>query len=212
MRLAELDAVTLDCLGTLVELEDPVPALTAALAHHGATVPSPDLVDSAFRTEALYYREHLREGHDARSLDELRRRCVDVFLRACGVELDAAAFTSDFTSSLRFRVLHGVDASLRSLRSRGLELVVVSNWDISLHERLAELGLRALLSDVVTSAEAGADKPDPAVFQTALAGLGDIPAGRALHVGDSPADEAGAAAAGLKYEPAPLHEAVRRWS
>ena len=61
---------------------------------------------------------------------------------------------------------------------------------------------------VVTSAEAGAPKPDPAIFRLALTRLGVSPE-RALHVGDSPADEEGAHAAGMQFRPAPLADAVR---
>jgi len=60
---------------------------------------------------------------------------------------------------------------------------------------------------VVTSAQAGAPKPDPAVFTLALELLGVQPS-RALHVGDSDADEAGGSAAGMQFAPAPLAQAV----
>ena len=60
----------------------------------------------------------------------------------------------------------------------------------------------------MTSAEAGAPKPDPAIFRLALARLEVEPA-RALHVGDSHADAEGARAAGMRFRPAPLAEAVR---
>jgi hypothetical protein len=35
MRIAELDAVTIDAYGTLMRLLDPVPTLVDVLAHHG---------------------------------------------------------------------------------------------------------------------------------------------------------------------------------
>ena len=70
---------------------------------------------------------------------------------------------------------------------------------------LRRLGLDAT---VVTSAEAGAPKPAPAIFLLALKRLGVHPE-RAAHVGDSPADEEGARAAGMQFQPAPLAEAVR---
>jgi putative hydrolase of the HAD superfamily len=110
-----------------------------------------------------------------------------------------------------------VPATLRALRARGVRLVVVSNWDVSLHERLDELGLAPLLDGAVASAELGAAKPDPAIFHHALA-IAGVPAGRAWHAGDSPeADVAGARAAGLvpvlvarHGEPAPPGVAVVR--
>jgi putative hydrolase of the HAD superfamily len=209
MRFADLDAVTVDGFGTLVELIDPVPELASMLRRHGTPRPE-GVVRSAFAAEAGYYRAHSLTGRTPESLGALRRRCTKVFLDAAGVSLDAAALAPEFVAALDFRVLPDVEPALSSLRSRGLEVAVVSNWDISLHERIEELGLRALVTTVVTSAEAGAEKPDPRIFVLAIARL-RVRRERVLHVGDSDADERGAAAVGLRFQPAPLGEAVSRW-
>jgi putative hydrolase of the HAD superfamily len=97
----------------------------------------------------------------------------------------------------------GAAAAVEALADAGLPLAVVSNWDVSLGRTLEELGLAEHLRAVVTSAAAGTSKPDPAVFTPALAALGSSPA-RTLHVGDEDIDAEGAAAAGLRYRPAPL--------
>jgi putative hydrolase of the HAD superfamily len=113
-------------------------------------------------------------------------------------------------SSLRFAELPGARDACGELAAAGLRLAVVSNWDIGLHGHLDVLGLDALVDIVVTSAEAGAPKPAPAVFELALARLGVDDAARAVHIGDAAADEEGAHAAGLHFEPTPLADAVRR--
>ena len=82
----------------------------------------------------------------------------------------------------------------------------MSNWDVGLAEQLERIGADHFFSTVVTSAEAGAAKPDPAAFRLALQRLGVEPA-RALHVGDEAEDEEGAAAAGMRFAPAPLETA-----
>jgi HAD superfamily hydrolase (TIGR01509 family) len=87
-----------------------------------------------------------------------------------------------------------------------LALAVVSNWDIGLTEVLRGLDLDF---PVVSSAQAGAAKPDPRLFQLALQQINTSP-DRAVHVGDSPDDEEGARRAGMRFEPAPLADAVRR--
>ena len=97
----------------------------------------------------------------------------------------------------------------RALRAHGLRLAVVSNWDVGLHEHLAALGVGGLVDAVVTSAEAGAPKPAPAVWRIALARLGAEPE-ETVHVGDSDADAEGARAAGVRFEPAPLDRAAAR--
>ena len=83
-------------------------------------------------------------------------------------------------------------------RSRGQRLVVVSNWDVSLHGVLRALELEPLLDGILTSAEAGARKPAPAIFEQALALAGAGPE-ETVHVGDSlDEDVAGARNAGIE--------------
>jgi HAD superfamily hydrolase (TIGR01509 family) len=199
-ELTDLDAVTIDAYGTLVELVDPVPALRAALAERGVHRDS-DQVRAAFRGEVAYYRPRSVEGRDPESLAALRRDCAGVFLREAGADLDPAEFARPFVESLVFRPVPGALAAVERLASQGLALAVVSNWDIGLHEKLGPLGAR--FQSVVTSAEIGAPKPDPAVFLAALERLGVAP-GRALHIGDDQDDEDGARAAGMRFRWAPL--------
>jgi putative hydrolase of the HAD superfamily len=209
MRFADLDAVTLDAYGTLLELEDPVPALAAAL-HTRGVERAADAVGAAFAAEVEYYLEHAVEGGDEEKLAKLRRDCAGVFLAALAAPLDPQEFAPAFVGALRFRLLPGVEEALEELRSRGLALAVVSNWDCSLRGWLCGLGLGSRVAVVVTSAEVGAEKPDPALFRAALRRL-SVTASRTLHVGNSPADEEGARAAGLHFAPAPLVEAVATW-
>jgi putative hydrolase of the HAD superfamily len=100
--------------------------------------------------------------------------------------------------SLRFAAYPDSAPTLRALRGAGIRTVVVSNWDWSLHERLAETGLAELVDGAVASAEVRSAKPDGAIFRAALALAGTEAAG-AWHVGDTPeADVEGARAAGLR--------------
>jgi putative hydrolase of the HAD superfamily len=200
-----VDAVTIDAYGTLVLLRDPVPALRAALAERGHERPD-DAVRNAFAAEVAYYLPRSHEGRDGASLAALRRACTRVFLDAAGADaLDADEFP--FVASLAFDLVPGGREACDDLARAGLRLCVVSNWDIGLSEQLQLLGIDL---PVVTSAAAGAAKPDPAVFEVALRRLGVRDPARAVHVGDDAADEAGAAAAGMRFEPAPLADAARR--
>jgi HAD superfamily hydrolase (TIGR01509 family) len=204
MRFADLDAVTVDAYGTLVELADPVPALRAGLAEVGVEREA-EAVARAFATETAYYRERSFEGHDEESLFRLRRECVAIILDELAAELEPEAFVEGFVTAMRLELLPDAAAALQGLRRRGLGVAVVSNWDVGLSEQLRRLGLRDV--PVVTSAEVGTPKPDPAVFLHALERLGVRPE-RALHVGDSESDEAGARAAGMRFAPAPLAAAL----
>ncbi len=204
MRPADLDAVTIDAYGTLVGLADPVPALTDGLRALGVLCDAAS-VKRAFAKEVAYYREHSHEGRDDATLYALRRECVAVILDDLGSELDPASFVDGFVASMRFELLPGAREAIERLRRLGLAVAVASNWDVALGEHLLGLGLDGM--PVVTSAEAGAPKPEPAVFLRTLGQLGVGPE-RALHVGDSEADEEGARAAGMHFAPAPLDQAV----
>jgi putative hydrolase of the HAD superfamily len=191
----------LDAMGTLLTFEPPAPHLRAALrARTGADV-GEAAAARAVRAEIAHYRAHLHEGSDAAGLAALRRASAEAMrpaLAGPAASLPAAQLTSALLESLRFHAYPEVPGTLRELRRRGIRLVVASNWDVSLHERLAETGLAALVDGAVASAEVGSAKPDGAIFTRALALAGAEPA-EAWHAGDSPeADVAGAQAAGIR--------------
>ncbi len=199
---SHLDGVTVDAFGTLVELESPVLALRQALAERGVERDDAT-VAAAFAAEAEYYMVHNVEGGDEESLRRLRRECAAVFLRSAAADLDPEEFTGPFVGALVFRPVDGAVAALERLRASGLALACVSDWDVSVGEQLERAALRSFFAAVVSSAETGAEKPDPGVFATAIGRLG-VTADRALHIGDTDADREGATAAGLAFEPAPL--------
>jgi HAD superfamily hydrolase (TIGR01509 family) len=201
-RLTDLDAVTLDGYGTLLTLVDPLPKLQVLAPEH-----APEAVERAFRAEAEYYSAHSAEGRDEPSLTRLRADCTAVFNEALGSTLTA----DQYVGALEFEVLDGVADTLERLRAHGLALAVVANWDFSLHEHLRRHELDHFFAAVVVAAELGAVKPDPAPFHAALERLG-VPAERALHVGDHANDERGAAAAGMRFAPAPLVTAFEDWT
>jgi putative hydrolase of the HAD superfamily len=184
-----VDAVFLDALGTLVELEPPWEHLRAA----APDVPQDRLV-MAVRAEMAYYRDHAHEGRDEASLADLRERSAAVLSRELGTAVTAA----ELVAAIRMRAYPDSAPALEELRSRGLKLVVVSNWDCSLGEVLDRCGLGELLDGAVSSAEAGFRKPDPRIFGPALEIAATAPS-RALHVGDTAEEDlAGAEAAGIR--------------
>lgn len=196
-------AVLLDALGTLIALEPPAPRLRRELARRFAVEVSAHDAERAMAAEIAYYRAHLDQGRDAESLAAVRRGCAhalrDALPRPARARLeDLDALTEALLDSLRFRAYDDGAPVLAVLRDRGIRLVVVSNWDVSLHEVLQCLGLARSVDVIVTSAEVGARKPAPAIFARALA-LADVPARRAIHVGDSlDEDVAGARSAGIE--------------
>jgi putative hydrolase of the HAD superfamily len=95
-------------------------------------------------------------------------------------------------------VPEGLPAALARVRASGVRVAVVSNSEGMLEGLFRELGLLGAFDLVVDSGIVGIEKPDPRIFGIALARF-DVPADRALHLGDNYAtDVLGARAAGLR--------------
>ena len=196
--MSEVRAVLLDALGTLVELQPPAPRLGRLLREAGFEV-SEHEAGVGFAAEIGYYLDHHLDGSDSERLERLRDRCAEELRRAVGIAgLDHATARRAMLGALEFSAYPDALPALGELRERGLTLVVASNWDCSLPDWLGPTGILELVDGVVTSAEVGAAKPSPRVFERALA-LASVEPAQALHVGDKlDNDIDGAAAAGVR--------------
>lgn len=72
---------------------------------------------------------------------------------------------------------------LSRLREMNLTIGLITNTHTKMPELAAELGLAPLLDFIVTSTDAGAEKPDPAIFQLALR-KAEVNPNEAVFVGD----------------------------
>jgi putative hydrolase of the HAD superfamily len=152
----------------------------------------------AMLAEMAYYKRNHDDAKDFAGLKDLRRRCAAIVQGELGTALPVADVEDAMLAAIRFRPYPEVPAVLGALRERGVARVVVSNWDVSLHDVLERTELRPLVDAVVTSAEFGAAKPDPAIFARALELAGGVAPADAVHAGDDlEADVAGARAAGI---------------
>ncbi|HEX3279048.1 MAG TPA: HAD-IA family hydrolase [Thermoleophilaceae bacterium] len=192
------NAVFLDALGTLVELQPPAPRLRALLAERGFDVDE-DTAARGFGAEIGYYLQHHLEGSDRAGLDDLRDRCAEAMRAALELpELDHATAREVMLAALEFRPFDDALAVMAELAAGGHDLLIVSNWDCSLPDWLGPAGLLDHVLAVVTSARAGAAKPDARIFEQALQLAGVAPE-QAVHVGDSiENDVEGARALGIR--------------
>ncbi len=181
-------ACLIDALGTMVRLLPPWeqidPEVVAGI--------EPDRVERAFRAEMAFYAAHAEQGRDPDSLAALRAHCAGLLASELGRPIDVATMMG----AIAFDAYPDAAPALRTWRERGLRTVCVSNWDYELGDVLEEVGLASELDGVVTSAGAGARKPDPAIFAPALR-IAGCEASEAFHVGDSAEDVLGARAAGI---------------
>jgi HAD superfamily hydrolase (TIGR01509 family) len=91
-----------------------------------------------------------------------------------------------------------VPVTLQALKSAGYRLALVTNRSQPCEQELAQLGLLDFFELALTAGEAGAWKPDPAIFSLALKRLG-AEAESGMYVGDNYyADVVGARRAGMQ--------------
>ncbi|MCP9927241.1 HAD-IA family hydrolase [Cyanobium sp. CH-040] len=195
----------LDAMGTLIGLREPVGLTYARLAgRHGIGVAA-EAVERAFRASyrqapPLAFPDLGGAALERAEVAWWGERISESVVGAGGPPAPEALVQelfAHFADPVRWQVYADVPAQLERWHARGLKLAVVSNFDSRLPGLLEHLGLARWLEVVVVSSVAGAAKPDPAPFRLALAGLGLSPQ-EAWHVGDSPEDVQGAAAAGLR--------------
>jgi putative hydrolase of the HAD superfamily len=194
----------IDAMGTLIGLHHTVGHTYAALAaQHGIEVEAA-AIDQAFGS---VYRQAPPLAFPGLADEELRRaerRWWGERIEAVFAEADAPLATPALAEELfdRFAnpdlwlVYPDVIEPLRRWHGAGIKLAVVSNFDHRLVGLLEGLGLGTLFQAVVVSSAAGAAKPSPVPFRLALKALGLGP-DQVWHIGDSPEDVAGAAAAGM---------------
>ena len=147
----------------------------------------------ALRTEVIE-----RQPDIAHDVSRMRLAVLRQAVTLCGcpeAEADRLA-TGAFDEFLRLRheiaYYEGALATLAVLAERYM-LGALTNGNAD----FARLGLDRYFSFGFTAADVGASKPDPAMFQAALAHTG-VPAAATVHVGDQPVDDIqGARAVGM---------------
>jgi len=210
--------IALDAVGTLFGLKESVGAVYARFAAKGGISVSAAALDQAFFS-AFQAAPPCAFAHVA-AADRPRAEfawwqavAADTFARA-GV-LDQfedfrgffAPVFSYYATAAPWHLYPEVSTVLELWHQQGIPLVIISNFDSRLHGLLKQLGLAPFFSAVVISSEVGAAKPDPAIFERAIAPYGISPQ-QAWHIGDSWQDDVlGAQAAQL--QPIWLRRATR---
>jgi putative hydrolase of the HAD superfamily len=191
---AHYDAVLFDAAETLFTTNGTVGDLYSQSAREFGSTATAAEIDAAFKRQFSRSGPRDRATEKAWWKDVVRRVFNDV------------GMVGDFDGMFdhiydRFRGAGGwslfpeTRETLGTLKGQGLKLGIISNFDSRIYGVLDALGIRSFFDSVTISSEAGYAKPQPEIFQAAVRSL-DVPAWRALFVGDSLADdvEAGSAA------------------
>lgn len=114
------------------------------------------------------------------------------------LNLDANALTALQADYFKGDVLDSdlIDL-IRSLKTEGLRIGLLSNDGLPLREKLHGLGIAELFDPLIISAEIGVMKPAPEAYQAVLDILG-LPPENVFFVDDMPDNIAGANAVGMK--------------
>lgn len=116
------------------------------------------------------------------------RQVYTIMFEAMAVPIDDGIFQRlerEFTSLSTYRLFEDVLPALDRLQSLGIGLGLVSNFEEWLERLLEALDVIRYFDVRVISGSEGLEKPDPRIFQVALARTG-VEAAEAVYVGDSP--------------------------
>jgi putative hydrolase of the HAD superfamily len=199
-------AVFFDLFQTLVRYDPPREELLArALGEFGIEAGAAGLRHPLVAADEFIYREMSRRPLGQRTPEEkmaLYLRHQEIVLEEAGIpagpDLAMKLLRRMQGQKMALVLFDDVVPALDGLRRRGLKLGLVSNIDSDMKADLERLGLPARLDVIVTSADAGASKPDPRIFREALRRAGVRP-DDAVFVGDQyEVDVVGARGAGLE--------------
>ncbi|MBS1704301.1 MAG: HAD-IA family hydrolase [Armatimonadetes bacterium] len=190
--------ISFDCAGTLIDVRwDPAKLACDCLIELGVDF-SYEYVESQYRSILQRRWPEFQKLNLTRSLELCDKFWEDVareWLRSIQQpeelqpELSRRAWNEIYGSrSPLFRLYDDVTPCFQALKNHGYRLIVLSNWDVSLHRFVQIFGMTPYLELVIASLEEGVEKPDSKLFKIAESRLG-IDCGQILHIGDDPLDD-----------------------
>lgn len=201
-----IKAVFFDLYNTLVRYEPPREEIEAAALKEFGIDTSPEALSGPMlAADDFIYNEIARRPLSARSREEKTALYVqyqEMLLKEAGVKYDKqlvlVLLGKMQQATMDLALFEDVKPALDQLKRRGMILGLISNIEQDMSAALDKLGLHDWLEIVVTSQDAGANKPKPEIFLYALRQAGVRPA-EALYVGDQyKVDCLGARGAGMK--------------
>jgi len=183
----KFSAVLFDAAETLFTTRGSVGEIYASIARQHGSQAAPEAIQAAFA-------RHFR-GAGPLSVQDQKRWWKDVVYRVFN-DVGMVENFDEFFDRLydRFRDSQGwmlfpeTLEVLEELRTLGVKLGIISNFDTRIYSVIDSLGIRRFFDAIITSSEAGYSKPDRGIFEFAVRAL-DVPVREVLLVGDSPYDD-----------------------
>ena len=197
-------AIFFDAAGTLIKPARPVGQSYAMIAEKYGMSVSADEINERFRT-CFNVAPPLAFTPAADPLEHLERRWWHDVVRRVFSPWERFERFDEYFAELFFyfsqpgawTLYSEVNETLAVLKSRGLLMAVISNFDSRLIGILDGLGVSDCFSDIFISSRVGYAKPAPQIFHAALTRHNLAPH-EAIHVGDNEScDERGARDAGV---------------
>ena len=186
-----IKAVFFDFYNTLISFDPPREELQAAACREfGIEIDRKAIPQGYWFADDFMSRENARSPIHKRSQADEQAFWSDyeaIILRKAGADVTKDLALRIFTRARQLdrRLVLFDDALplIRTLKSRGIVLGLVSNLSRALDGHVKELGLTAYIDFAFTSSEIGAEKPHSPIFLAALERAG-VAASEAIHVGD----------------------------
>lgn len=190
-----IKAVFFDWFNTLARYEPPREELQSqALQEFGIQVSPQEIMPGLLAADRILYEENAVFPVRKRNPEERAKiylRYQETILSEAGVNISGEPDrlakiinrAQELSQGMSFTLFDDVLSILKTLKERSLPLGLLTNYDGEMKPICHQLGLEPYIDFVVTSAEAGADKPSPPIFLAALEQTG-INAAETVHVGD----------------------------
>ena len=188
-----IKAVFFDWFNTLAHYYPPREELESqALKELGFDVSPKSISYGLYLGDKHMYEENARRPIRERSQEEQTKLYAGfhrIILKETGIDATDAqvmqllARMFQLNASMKFVLFDDVIETLKTLKAQGLKLGLLTNLQTEVNTMCRELGISEYLDFTVTSAEVGADKPQPPIFLKALQ-LAHVNAAEAIHVGD----------------------------
>lgn len=188
--------ITFDAMNTLFTVKYPVGTIYLSTARllfpkEAVNLTTEEDVDRAFKTAfKREYKMYSHYGHTKISSEQFWHQIICSTFENVGCDFGEAKMKTltstlyeDFSSANYWTLFPEVRDVLCNLKSKGVRMGVISNFDERLESLLTNLDLIEYFDFVLCSKTVGASKPDPAIFKLALE-KSNVDASKALHIGD----------------------------